>query len=394
MARRKRFRQRIPRKPKFKRDTYIVPDEYSEVYEKTGITDAVEQKMLFHVTQFGGFRCSRLPRYIKQKREFIEDWFRLERDEFGFHTFRANPRFLAEFGDIEMKPLKRIWKIGVLKEGEMDEFGFSEDDIEDSYKFLYALNDFYSDLQLEVPIPASGITIEDRVNLAKFHGTPFLVKKPRAGGRFHHPESSYQRIERSLRRKLTINGEATSEVDISAATLQFLGIALEDHIDTPVFSEIFSHEDPYQYFLEKLNGTFGRVDTDDGFIQREDLKTILYTLIYSSKRAQENSVNRKLRRLGIHCKHSELEFLFPEFFAAVDVLKTEMDFDPHVVIFKEESKYAQKVLERACLELGLPMIPIHDAFVTTPPNVPELQEVMDEASERLYGRTLAHKVKY
>lgn len=245
---RKRFTPKIPKKPMFKRQSYMVPDNYSKVYEQAGITDPDEQAMLFHVTQWGGFRCRKLPKYMQDKEKFMDKWFRHEKD-FGYFHFKANQRFLSKFGNVEIKPLKKIWRNGVLKEDEMTEFGFSEEDINDSYKFLHALNDFYSTLRVGIPIPASGITMEDRVNLARFHETPFLVKKPKAGGRFYHPGSSFQRIPSALREKLTINGKKTSEVDIRVATLQFLGIVLKKHTGNTLLNTLLLYEDPYEFFF-------------------------------------------------------------------------------------------------------------------------------------------------
>ena len=137
------------------------------------------------------------------------------------------------------------------------------------------------------------------------------------------------------------------------------------------------------FFLDKLD-----------CVQRDELKTVLYTAIYSEKNKQRNNVNRKLRRLDIPYKSDELEFLFPEFFEALDVLKTELKFPPHVEVFKEESRYCQGVLEKGCLELKLPIIPIHDSFITIRKHIPELQDIMDETSDELYRRRLSHKTKF
>jgi len=388
----KEYIQKIPKKPLFKRISYIIPDNYSTVYKNKGITDNDEQIMLFNATQFGGFRCKQIPSYIKNRMEFALDWFDIRRDN-GFYNFKANSRFLSELGNIKIRPLKKIWNNQVVNEDEMHEYGFSDAELKESRDFLNALNKFYSSLRIGISIPASGITLEDRVNLARFNEIPFLVKKPKAGGRFFHPGSSFQRIASPLRTMLTINGSKTSEIDISAATLQFLGIVLKKYVSSKIMDQILSKDDPYQYFLERLN-SINAQRNDKGEILREDLKTIIYTTVYSSKKTQKHSVDHKLRLLGTRYKYSEFAKIFPEFFNAVDALKLKLDFPPHIAVYREESKYAQKVLEKGCLELKLPIIPIHDSFITTINNIPKLKDIIDSTATELYGRHLSYKIKY
>jgi hypothetical protein len=381
----------IPKKPLFRRSSYMTPDNYSSAYEKAGITNNDEQTMLFHVTQFGGFRCKGIPSYIKNKKEFLSNWFEIERDS-GFYHFGANNKFLSTFGNIKLKPLKKIWHNGVVNEEEMGECGFSDEEVKDSQDFLHSLNEFYSSLKVGIAIPASGISLEDRVNLARFHEIPFLVKKPKAGGRFFHPGSSYQRIASSLRPMITINGKKTSEIDLSAATLQFLGIILKEYACS--LNNILSEKDPYQYFMRKLNPAPDKSKVSDLEIQREDLKTLIYTTIYSQKKTQKSNVSYKLRCMGIGYSYYDLVELFPEFFEAINTLKSKLEFPPHIAIFKEESRYAQEVLKKGCLELKLPIIPIHDSFITTRDNIPKLKKILDSTSKNLYGKCLYYKVKY
>jgi len=387
----KKYTPLIPKKPLFRRSSYMTPENYSAAYERAGITDSDEQTMLFHVTQFGGFRCKEMPSYIKNKKKFLSRWLEMERDS-GFYHFRASQGFLSTFGNIELKPLKKIWNNGVVNEEEMSECGFSNEEVRDSRDFLHSLNEFYSSLKVGISIPASGITLEDRVNLARFHEIPFLVKKPKAGGRFFHPGSSYQRIASSLRPMITINGLKTSEIDLSAATMQFLGIVLKEHISHPVIKEILSEKDPYQYFLNKLNPDKSKISDQE--IQREDLKTLIYTAVYSQKKMQKSNISYKLRCLGIGYSYSDIVELFPEFFEAINALKSKLEVPPHIAIFKEESRYAQEVLKMGCLELKLPIIPIHDSFITTSDNIPKLKNILDSVSKKLYGKCLAYKVKY
>lgn len=391
---RKKFTRQIPRRPVLKRQTYSIPSSYENAYGEAGIKNPDEQAMLFHATQFGGFRLRKIPKNMHFEDKFIEKWFRHEYDA-GYHHFRASADFLSVFGNLEIKPLQINWKLAVLNPKDMTESGFSEEEISDSVKFLSELNAFYSSMRLEIPFPQSGITAEDRIQLSKFQGIPYLVKKPKAGGRFFHPGVSYQRISVSLRQMMALNGQKTSEVDLTAATLQFLNIALEKYAPLFAFGNILSNGDPYNYFLSSLNSDDVLLQHREQKIGRDEIKNVIYTVVYSSKEDQENNVNRKLRLMGRNYKHSDFIGLFPEFFNGISMLHSQFESLPlHMIIFKEESRYAQKVLQRGCLEKMLPILPLHDSFLTTAENTEALKEVMDSASEEMYGRRLAYKRKY
>ena len=177
----KRYTPKIPKKPVFKRESYLIPETYSKTYEEAGIIDFDDQMMLFHVTQFGGFRLRRLPDYIQKRMDNLSTWLNVKKDG-RFYSFSANPLFLSLFGEIEIQPLRRRWRNGAVNAREMYEQGFSDDEVKDSEAFLRALNAFYSTVEIGLRIPLSGISIEDRVHLSKFHQIPFLVKKPKPGG--------------------------------------------------------------------------------------------------------------------------------------------------------------------------------------------------------------------
>ena len=389
----RKFTLKVPRKPILRRQTYDIPATYLDVYHKAGITNSDELMILFHVTQFGGFRLKRVPANMRFNKGFIEKWFKHE-NGFGYHHFRANPCFLRKFGGLEIKALEKRWRSDVLNDDEMREHGFSDDEIRKAEAFLSDLNDFYSSLRLDIQVPQTGITAEDRIQLSRFHGIPYLVKKPKAGGRFFHPETSYQRISSSIRPMMTINGKKTSEVDLSAATIQFLNIALGKHSLGSIEDTLLSYDDPYQYFLSTLNSEDVLRQYDERPMGRETLKTILYTAIYSSESKQVFNVDRKLRLMGRAYSHRDLVSFFPEFFNALSALKSGTGLPAHMVIYREESRYTQEVLQRGCLERKLPILPIHDSFITTTSNSKNLKEIMDDASVRLYGRPLSHKQKY
>ena len=183
----------------------MIPSSYVDAYNEAEVINPDWQMMFFHVTQFGGFRLRKIPKGMKWDDQFIDKWFKHGCD-FGYSNFRANANFLSRFGMLESKPLEKKWRCSVLNPDEMTENGFSDEEIQDSVRFLSELNEFYSSLRLDIPLLNSGITNEDRIQLSRFHGIPYLVKKPKAGGRFFHPETSYQRISSSLRQMMTING--------------------------------------------------------------------------------------------------------------------------------------------------------------------------------------------
>ena len=185
----KKFNSNIPKKPILRRQTYEIPSTYLEGYKKSGVTDPDEQIMLFHTTQFGGFRIESVPKDMRFDEKFLKRWFK-QKFEFGYYHFKANDCFLGEFGNLELRPLQKRWRSKPVNDHEMRACGFSKGDIVEAYKFLKALNGFYSSLRLDIERPQSGITAEDTIQLSRFHGTPYLVKKPKAGGRFFHPEVS------------------------------------------------------------------------------------------------------------------------------------------------------------------------------------------------------------
>lgn len=389
----KRFTKKIPGKPFLRRETYDIPETYVAAYRDAGITEQDALVMLFHLTQFGGFRLRRVPADLHIEREFVDRWFKHEW-EGRYHTFKANAAFIDRFGALEIRPLQKRWRSIAVDWCAMFAEGFSDDEVKDAIDLLTELNEFYTTLQLDIRAPKSGLSAEDRIELSRFHGVPFLVKKPKAGGRLFHPETSYQRISSSLRPLLTINGERTSEIDLTAATMQFLNIALRRHALNSLDALVLSNGDPYQYFLSTLNSQPVLGAHTERPMEREALKTLLYTAIYSSESKQEVNVNRKLRLMGREYKHKDLTSFFPEFFGALTALRSRTGRPLHMVIYKEESSYAQRVLRKGCLEERIPVLPLHDSFIVPRQEVDHLRAIMDAVALELYERRLAYKQKY
>lgn len=389
----RKYIPQIPKKPFLRRKTYDIPETYLEAYRKAGVTGRDEQVMLFHITQFGGFRLKKIPRDMNLDESFVNKWLK-QKSENGYRSFRANPGFIERFGHLQLKPLEKKWSCDCLNEEEMKECGFSDKEIADACDFLSELNKFYSSLRLDISMPYTGLTAEDRIRLSRFHAIPFLVKKPKTGGRFFQPGPSYQRINSVFRQMMTINSEQTSEIDLAAATIQFLNIALISHSLDSLEGSVLSHEDPYDYFLSTLNSPYFLDQFDEEPTGRETLKDLLYTAIYSTKTRQKSNVNRKLRLMEKRYRHNALVSNFPEFFTALSELRSAAGLPLHMVINREESKYAQEILQTGCLERRLPILPLHDSFITTASNHDQLEEIMDTVSESMYGKKLSHKRKY
>lgn len=389
----RRFNRRIPDYPLFKRETYDVPKEYIARYEKAKVPFRDAWVVLFHLTQFGGFRLGRRQDPERILGESTKKWYSCKQDGRGF-SFKASPDFIDEFGDMKLRPLERIWRNGCVKRKEMLECGHSEAEIEQMEAFLKQLNGFYSSVRVGIEIPDSGVNAEDRALITRFHSIPFLVAKPRAGCRFFHPGVSYQRIGSSLRHLLTINGRATSEVDISAATLQFLNIALEKKNIGSIRESILSYADPYQYFLSTLNSPSNLARDGWKRIDREGVKCLVYTAIYSDAQDQSANLSYKLRAMNRRETASQFVNLFPELFEALSALRSSTPIPMHRIITQEESRYAKTILEEGCLERGIPILPLHDSFIAPRSKIKNLQNIMQNAANKMYGRPLVYKRKF
>jgi hypothetical protein len=397
-----KFKRVIPKIPVYKKNTYTIPKSYSKTYEQIGITDYDEQKALFFVTQFGGFRLKRIPSYFKDSEEFFSKWFK-SKNEQGFFHFKANTKFISKLSDIKIEPVERNnYKTAEYRDEFLTENGFSKKEADEIQRFQDNINEFYRSLRLNIIMPNSGITGEDKIDLSRFNSVPHLQYKPKAGGRFFQsgPGGSYQRISNSLRPFLTINGEKTSEIDITAATIQFLNITLEKFLGhSPISKKGLSQGDPYKYFLDKINSPeFKNAHKEKQNLSRDNLKNLIYTLIYSSSSSEQRNINRHLKIMGKHYYYSDLEKKFPEFFKVISEFKTLPLIDgkiypAHITIYKEESKFAREVLERGCLEKKIAILPIHDSFITTSKNVKKLEHIIRDVSQELYGYILPYKQK-
>lgn len=380
----------VPKRPFLRRQTFEIPDSYRSAYYKEGVKDDDEHIMLYHGTQFGGFRLRKIPQQMRYDGEFIEKWFRTEKVN-GYYVYGSNSRFLQTFGHLEIEPLLRNWRQDAVNREEMKAEGFEDQDIFDAEVFLEGLNFYYSDVRVSIAMPTSGLTPKDRIDLSRFHGIPYLVKKPKTGGRFFHPESSYQRLRSELRPMIKINGEETSEVDLSAAVLQFLNISLEQR-GLSTLESMFEHDDPYDYFLGTMNSEEFLRRYLETPTEREGLKSILYTAIYSTDVTQERHVNYRLR--GREFRFHDLLDYFADFFGALGDLRERGSQYLHKVINREESRFAQEVLTRGCIDEHIPILPIHDSFIVPRAAAQDLTGILDETAQKMYGKHLRYKQKY
>ena len=174
----------------------------------------------------------------------------------------------------------------------------------------------------------------------------------------------------------------------------FLNLTLKDNSLEDLGDPFLNNGDPYKHFLSILNSDEILFQYDERPMGRDMLKEIIYTAIYSSETRQEANVNRKLRFMKRKYNHDTLRILFPKFFGALTALRSKTDLPLHMVVNREESRYAQAVLEKGCLEDRVPILPIHDSFITTVENIDKLGQIMDDTSENLYGRRLKFKRKY
>lgn len=402
------FKKLIPKIPIFRQNMYNIPESYSELYKTEEITDLDEQKTLFYVTQFGGFRLKKIPSYLKEKKDFFSKWFK-SKYEHGYFHFKANSNFISQFGNRKIEPLLRKR----YSEKDYNDYFFLEEGIQaeeaaEAWNLLWKLNNYYSSLRLDLKMPFSGITPADRIDLSRFNSIPHFQCKPLAGNRFFHsgPGSSYQSISSNLRPFLTINGEKTTEIDIAASTLQFLNLVLEKYTGKAPMSKLaLSDGDPYQYFLDKINSVdFKRVHNQIEDINRDSLKNLLYTLVYSPLNSQVRNTNRHLKLTAKNYSYSDLKQEFPKFFQIIDSVKSialdtnkkeeDEKFPAYLLIFMEESRYAREVLKRGCLDEKFPILPLHDSFITTSNHHPDLERIVCDVSMDFYDYVLAHKKKF
>ncbi len=298
-------------------------------------------------------------------------------------------------------------------EKELSSLFFEENnlDIKESNKigdFVKKLNEFYKDFKLNLEVLFSALTAKDKIDLSRFNSIPHFRHAPLAGNRFYHstPGISFQQISSNLRFLLTINGAKTTEIDLAASSIQFLNIVLRKQGYN--FSELekaLAQKDPYQYFLERINSLEFQEAHKSGEISRDSLKKMIYTLIYSLSKTQSRSVEIYLKRYSENLTYADINKEFPEFFSAIEVLKSipigevngktcEGVVPPHQSIFREESSFVREVLKRGCLDSAIPILPLHDSFIAPAENYSDLEKIIIKASKDMYNRVLHYKKKF
>jgi len=418
----KKYRKNVPKIPIFHRNTYEIPESYTEAYSLNKIRDCDEQKALFYLTQFGGFRLKKIPSYFKDKETFFSKWFQIKYEK-GYSKYKANPYFFSVFGKVELAPLLRHkYKEPHYKKEFLEENGTNLVEAKGIEQFLKELNEFYSSVRLDLSLPSSGITNENRVEISRFNSIPHFWYKPKAGNRLFQsgPGSSFQMISSNLRPYVKINGEKTNEIDISASSIQFLNIVLEKKFGDVLIPKEKMLDDPYKPFLVILNSPkFRSKQKLEADFTRDELKEILYTWIYSNTKSEENNVNFHLRLMGKKYRFRDIQERLPSFASWLSLLKTSpqnqkentstyqlnfldqlvaeeanSEIPLHQLIFKEESHFTRAVLKKSCLEKGFPVLPIHDSFMTPRNNFKDLSNILLEVSEEFYHYPILCKKKF
>ena len=344
--------------PEFKPSIFKIPQNYREIIESSlkqlpsGSERSHLEALLYYMIQFGGTE-------IPQHKHFTHPWFDVEKKKFSRKSRVKPNRTLLNLlnkhtpSDFRFEHLQRNWS-GMKV----------EDDL------ISRLNRFYSDnVRLSLPFSIMGAPANWGELCRNFQSIPFLKPSEKSGGRLFQQGVGYQMIPKRFREELTINGDKTSEIDISAAALRFLYLSGKDFgIDFP--NQIILNEDSYTIFSE-----IG--------VSRDLAKELTYALVFSSKEKEERAVKRKLHSNERFRNRDDLAMVMPEFFEALEAYK-EIHSAPHIPLFTKETEFTREVLRRS-LDKELVLLPIHDSYITTTNRFEDFQRILREAQTHLYG---------
>ena len=348
--------------PELKFHEFRIPTTYRSLIEslkhEIGFDDEETHEidmMLYYVIQFGGFS-------IKRTSEQHDLNFLERKPDGGKIKYRPRKKFIQRANSLKFDGFEHISR----------EWWNSHNVGNDS--LTTKLNQFYSE-EVKLSIPQNlliGQPLNWGETIRRFESIPFLVPREKAGGRFIHPQRfNYQKLTKNMRELMEVNNEETTESDINAAALRFLYIAGEKNgIEFP--REFISpNNDGYSYF------------TNSGTLSREDTKNLTYAMVYSSSKKERKAVEHKLRQNGDRRNYDMLTHEFSEFFEALDKFKTKFE-TPHLPIFQEETRFTREVIRR-CLESEIIILPIHDSYITTQNRRGDLDKILQETQEELYG---------
>ena len=344
--------------PEFKPSIFKIPQDYRRIIESSLKQLPVGSEMnhleafLYYMIQFGGTE-------IPQNKHFTHPWFDVEKKKFS-KKFRVKPSSTlldllknSTPSDFTFEHLQRDWS-GMKV----------EDDL------ISRLNRFYSEnVHLSLPSMIMGSPANWGELCRNFQSIPFLKPSEKSGGRLFQQGVGYQMIPKRFRPELRINGDKTGETDISAAALRFLYLSGKDSgIDFP--SQIILNEDSYTIFSE-----IG--------VSRDLAKELTYALVFSSKEKEEKAVRRKLHSNERFRDRDDLAMVIPDFFDALEAYKKEHPA-PHISLFAKETEFTREILRRS-LDEELVMLPIHDSYITTTNRFEDLERILREAQNHLYG---------
>ncbi|MFP4402009.1 MAG: hypothetical protein ACLFPL_02155 [Candidatus Nanoarchaeia archaeon] len=343
--------------PKFQPNIFIIPDEYRPVVHQCLEQIPNDERpsnleaLLFYMIQFGGAE-------ISKGKEPQSSWFESKRgDKINSVKCRPSQKLIellnSQIEDFEHQHLQRDW---------------SRMKVNDT--LTSQLNEFYSnEVRLSLPSQVLGAPSNWEELLRNFHSIPFLRPSENSGGRLFHKGVSYQMVPKSLRSKLEINGNSTTERDISSAALRFLYLTGKDsNIEFP--QELVTSDDAYEIFIQQD-------------LSREEAKGLTYALIFSSKDKEERAVTRKLQSNERFRDSEDLKMRIPHFFEALDAYK-QIHKAPHLPLFAKETQFTREVIRR-CLNTEVPILPIHDSYITQRSREGDLVEILTQSQQELYG---------
>lgn len=187
----------------------------------------------------------------------------------------------------------------------------------------------------------------------------------------------WQQIPRDYRQKIYIDGMATGELDFSGLHVNMLSLQ----------KGVVIEGDPYDLGEVVL-------DTLDAELQRDAVKSLVLVSINAEDRKKAFAAFRS-KNLGTplaELKDRDLAVLLEAFLAKHPHLDDDLCADKGISLMYKESLMAEEIINYF-VELGVPIISIHDSFLVQECRVKELEDKMKEVSLRHLGGVVPVKYK-
>lgn len=185
------------------------------------------------------------------------------------------------------------------------------------------------------------------------------------GGRFYRAD--HIGLNGEERREITINGEATCEIDFSCLHVNML-------------------------YIQETGRPYGgdAYDTGRNDIPRDVFKVLLQIILNcKSEFAATLAANEALRSRGFHTDAEKALAVFLKKHAAI---RKHFFSGAGLRLQFQDSEIAERVLLRAMRD-QVPVLPVHDSFIAPASESAWLQEAMTEASLEVLGAALPFKQK-